>query len=76
MHQHPWPLRAFDAREPIITVIAVTEAIQESLGMFAASSRREAEQHNRRTGATISSLQRKLYRKAKAEPNFRFYLHY
>src|ERR1700692_1415296 len=23
MHQHPWPLRAFDAREPIISVIAV-----------------------------------------------------
>src|SRR5258708_30226826 len=62
MHQHPWPLRAFDAREPIISVIAVTlqesptAAMQESLGMFAASSRRVAEQHNRRTSATMSTI--------------------
>src|SRR6476619_8257276 len=62
MHQHPWPLRAFDAREPIISVIAVTlqesptKAIQESLSMFAASSRRVAEQHNRRTSATMPTI--------------------
>src|SRR6476620_611197 len=55
-------LRAFDAREPMISVIAVTlqesptEAIQESLSMFAASSRRVAEQHNRRTSATMSTI--------------------
>src|SRR5262249_23036493 len=44
MHQRPWPLRSFDPREPIIPVIAVAlqespaEALQESFGMFAASS--------------------------------------
>src|SRR5665647_1670283 len=62
MNQHPWPLRSFDAREPIVSVMAValqespTEALQESFGMFATSSRRVAEQHNRRTSATMSTI--------------------
>src|SRR5260370_4744429 len=49
MHQHPWSLRSFDTRQPIITLIAIAlqespaEALQESFGMFAASPRRVTE---------------------------------
>src|SRR5271167_4222953 len=62
MHQYPWSLRSFDTRQPIITLIAVAlqespaEALQESFGMFAASPRRVAEQHDRRTSAAISAI--------------------
>src|SRR5882672_9713328 len=61
MHQHPWSLRSFDTRQPTITLIAVAlqespaEALQESFGMFAASPRRVAEQHDGRTSAAMSA---------------------
>src|SRR5882762_285081 len=62
MHQHPWSLRSFDTRQPTITLIAVAlqespaEALQESFGMFAASPRRVAEQHDGRTSADMSAI--------------------
>jgi len=62
MHQHPWSLRSFDTRQPTITLIAVAlqespaEALQESFGMFAASPRRVAEQHDGRTSAAMSAI--------------------
>src|ERR1700739_2453566 len=65
MHQHPWSLRSFDTRQPIITLIALiataaqespAEALQESFGMFAAPPRRVAEQHDRLPSAAISAI--------------------